>query len=175
MSFAPLLLGVGGALLNGIGKVVEGRANAKALEFQAGISEMNRRIAEAQAERSLERGAVEQQEVDFTNLAHMGQQRAIQGSSGVAINSGSAVKARANAAVLARLDALRVREGAAQEAYGHRVSALGFKMDTELKMKGAKQSRVAGWLGAAGSLITGAARVGGSMGGGGGSFSSLVA
>ena len=159
LAAAGVGLAIAGTILNVGGKIAGGIANKRAADYQAGIADLNRQIAEQNAKMALERGQVEQQEQDIQSLTMIGTQEAVQGASGIEVTSGSAVQARAVARRLARLDALRVRENSRLEARAYRTQAIGQQAQATLLRREGRQSLVAGFLGGFSSLISGASRV----------------
>lgn len=168
MAFAaPVLTGlaIAGTVVSAGGSILQGVAAKRAAEFRAGIAEMNRRVAEINAERSLQRGQIEAQEFDMESLAFLGTQLATQGASGVSVSSGSHASARKAARTLARIDARRIVENSRVEAFQHRVTGAGLEAEATLARREGRQSLLAGFINAGSSLITGASRVAGIRGG----------
>lgn len=152
LTVASTLVSAGGSILQGV------QAN-KMAKYQAKVAEMNKSIAEDNARRAIERSQVEQQESDMTALAFMGSQEAMQGASGLSLGGASQQLARKSSKELARLDALRIRQGGELEAYNYRTQGVNFGAEASMAKAGGKNSLVSGFIDAGSSLLTGAGRV----------------
>lgn len=134
--------------------------------YQAQIAEMNKRVAEENERRVQERAQVEQQDQDFEARAFIGAQEAAQSASGLALGGRSQIMTRRSAHELARRDALNIRQAGEIDAYNFRVDAANagaqaqlHRMQADSYRQQASQSQLAGWIGATGSLLSGAGRI----------------
>lgn len=160
MATLPVALAIASTALTAGGKVLEGVAAKRAADYQAVVAEKNAALAEYNAGRSLARGQVEAQEADFETAALLGQQRAGRGASGVSVNSRSQGAAETAARVIADIDRKRIREGSQLEAFNFRTTGQGLTEEAKMLRRSGRGALIAGILGGAGSLVTGAARVG---------------
>lgn len=156
----PIALAIGSTALTVGSKIAGGIADRRAAQYQAGIADRNAKLAEWNAQRSLQRGQVEGQEADFENIALIGQQRAGRGASGVSVGSRSQIAAETATKVLADLDRRRIREGAQLEAANFRTTGEGLTEEAKMLRRSGRGALVRGFLEGGASLITGAARVG---------------
>lgn len=90
------------------GSLVSGAASASSASYQARIAEMNSQIAAQNAERERERAALEAQKSDMEAKQLLGDQKALQGASGISMDSRSQMLTRKGSQRVARLDALNI-------------------------------------------------------------------
>lgn len=121
--------------------------------YQSAVARNNQVIAERAAVDAEQRGAEAEQQQRQRTQQVLGRQKAMMAANGLDISSGSAGDLLADTRRYGELDALTVRSNADREAYGYRAQAAQYGAD-------AKMARRAGYLNAAGSLLTGASLVG---------------
>lgn len=114
--------------MNGITQLGTSFAQSKALDAQ-GIAEearlnQNAAFAERQASDALSRGKKEVANLKRNTKGLIGAQRASYASQNVIVDSGSALDAQEDSAVLSELDALEIKGNAYREAYGYKVDAI---------------------------------------------------
>src|SRR5262249_15152910 len=85
--------------------------------------------------------------------------RAGQASSGLDVNSGSPLEVQSSAKELGELDALTVRNAAAQKAYGFQTQATGFEAQAGLDRSAASSALTGGFISGVGSILGGASSV----------------
>lgn len=146
-------IGVGASLFQGVQGYTAG-------QYRARVADMNRKIAEENANRSINRSQIEAQEQDVMTLAMLGEQTAAQASSGISLGSRSFGQVRQNARLLGRLDALNVRQAGEVEAYNYRTDAENFRAEAGAARMDATSSLIGGFLNAGSSLIGGAGKTG---------------
>lgn len=122
-------------------------------EFQAGVAEQNAQLAEGQSALALQRGAIAKGVERMKGSQAIGEARAQQGTSGIDLTSSSSLDVISDAAMLNELDAQTIGNNAAREAWGYQVQATNERAQ-------ARSTRTAGRLGAAATLIGGAAQAG---------------
>lgn len=150
MAFAA----VAGAVIGAASSIYSGMAAASQARYQASVAEMAARVNEQNAQRALQRGAIEAQDQDMQTLQRLGEQEAAQSASGISLKSGSAILTRKTARELGRRDALNVVQDSKIEAYNYRVEAAGERASAGAYRSSATNSLVGGFLGAAGSLVS---------------------
>ncbi len=143
----------------GIGELVEGFAGGRAADFQAQIARNNAEIARMNARSATEVGNVQAFNSMLKTRAQVGYTKAAQAAGGVDVNSGSALDVQASERMLGMMDALTIRSNAARAAYGYQAEA-GNRMAqaASYKQRG-KMSRIAGLMGASGTILEGASSV----------------
>lgn len=128
------------------------KANAAAIraasDFQRRQYEMNRQLAELQAEGAIARGTAEANQVQAAGRRVVGSQRAALAASGVEVDTGTALELQTQTTGLAAMDAEAVRTNAWREAWGYRVEALNAGTTGALAAS-------AGRVSAANTLLTG--------------------
>jgi hypothetical protein len=135
-----------GSLTSAAGSISAGMAQANAAKFDQQVDANNARQAEQAADAQ---AVVSQQTTD----QKLGQQKVAYGASGVDVNTGSPVDVMTSTAAQARLDALNLR-------YGGRMTARSDLESGQLAAYQGSEAETAGFLGAAGTLLTGAGTVG---------------
>lgn len=123
VSGALTAAGVSSTALSLTGTVVSTIGTLAGLSYQARVAK-NQAIANDQAaEDAIQRGQIEQQEQDFAAAEQLGQQTAQLATSGFDVTAGSLGQRRSYTRLLARRDALRIRNNAEREAVGFRNQA----------------------------------------------------
>ena len=143
------------------GAAYSGMSQAAAYNYQAGIAQMNAQIAKQNAAYETALGEVQAQQQGMKTRATISQTRAIQGASGLDVNTGSAASVRESEFQLGGYDQQVIRAGAARRAYGFEVEAVSDKAQANLDRMAADRSETAGMLKAFTSIL-----------GAGGSFAS---
>lgn len=168
---------VGGAV-GAVGAISSANANAasaeyaaKTSEYQAEVAKQNATIATANEKYTLAAGDLKEQQTAMEVRAVLGNEKAAQGSSGLDVNSGSAVDVRSSSAALGQMSVFNVRNNVAREAYGYRVQGYNYEtqagLDTAqagLDRMQASSAKRAGLFGAATSLIGGVSQAAGLFG-----------
>ena len=124
-------------------------ANAQGKAAKA-TAEFNAKMGEYNARDVINRAAVEQEKQRQKVLALRGSQRAVQGASGVDVDSGSFADIGEQTVVLGEEDTQQIRANAARAAWGYRAQQ-------QLDLYQGDVLRNTGRLNAAGTLLTGTA------------------
>jgi hypothetical protein len=153
-------MAVGGQLLggaiSGFGAMESGEAQNAAAQYQAQVAQINAGVAKQNASMEMAAGETAANNSQMKTRAAVGATKAGQGASGVDVNSGSFVQARAGEAELGMLDALTTRANAARGAYGYEVQATSDQAQAQLDIMQGQQAQEAGEISGIGSLISGA-------------------
>ena len=151
---APLM--IASSLVSAGSSVMKGNARAKALRAEAGTAEYNAKIADLGVKQI---GATRSMELE-TALAAIDTSRA---ERGLSLTSPTGM-ALADAVTREHLDAQR------SEELDKRLEAQGYRASARASLKGAKQAKIQGYVGALGSFMEagmrGASMMGGARGGG---------
>jgi hypothetical protein len=172
MCSLTMALTIGSTLLGAVGQVVaaEGQARqmeaqAKAADYNAQVVEMNATLSDRRAKDALERGAKEEQRKRLEVQRILGSQQAAMAANGVDITFGSPLDTLTDTAMLGEIDALTIRTNANRESYDRRVDAVNQRagatldrMEAQSAREGAGYTRTAGYLGAFGTVLTGAGK-----------------
>lgn len=162
MAFLPaiaMVASVVGTGLSAVGQIQAGQAQAASANYQAQVARVNQQIQEQNAAYERQKGDVEAQQQDMKNKAAMGALEAAQGASGFDMNTGSSLDTRESARKLGRLDTLTVRNNAERRAHEFDIAAMNQGAQANLYTAQGKTSQMAGYLGAATSLIGGVSSV----------------
>lgn len=135
--------------------------------YQAAVARNNQIIANRAADDATERGIEAERQQRMKTQQVLGRQKAAMAANGLDISSGSPVDILSDTARFGEYDALTIRSNAEREAYGYRTQAAQYGAE-------AKMAKRSGYLNAAGSLLTGASKVGSQFSGmsGGSAFGS---
>lgn len=158
---AVLVAGVAGTAVSAYGAYEQGQANAAAAKYQAQVAANNAAIAEQNAKMATQKGEIEAEQQGLKNRAEMGAITAEQSAGGVDVNTGSAANVKKGQDILGMTDVSQIRQNAAIENYGYRSQKMGYQAQSGLDTAEASNAATAGDIGAVGSLLGGASRVGG--------------
>lgn len=150
---------IGGSVLGAQGAEQKAKAQSQMYTYQAGIADLNRRIALGNRDYAIYSGGEEAKRFGMKSAQVAGSIKAKQGASGVDVGGGSSVAVQQSQKQVSDLDTATIRNNAARKAYGFQVEAESDKMQTEAYTSAASNSLEAGNIAAAGSLISGASSV----------------
>lgn len=153
-----LALTLGSTLLGAAGQMQQANAAASASNYNAKVAEMNATLSERRAKDALERGKVEEQRKRQEVQQILGKQQAAMAANGVDLTFGSPLDTIVDTSVMGELDALTIRSNAYREEYDHRVNAVNQRAGATLNRMEASSAKSGGWLGAAGTVLTGAGK-----------------
>lgn len=151
MAFAaPLLTTLGaGSLAGGLataGTIVGGASAFLQGQYQAGVLRNQATVARQNAQRAVFAGQITQQDQDQAAAQAIGQEVAAQGASGLSLSSGSFARRRESMKILARRDALRIRNDAD-------VKAQNFNAEAATNEAEARQSSLGSFLSLGGMAL----------------------
>lgn len=184
VAMAPLMIAstVMGAVGTGVqayGAIQQGQAASDAYAYKAQVAANNAAIAQQRARMDIQSGEIAAVNQGLKTRAKIASEKAQQGAAGIDVNSGSAVDVRAGTQELGMLDSLTIRSNAAKKAWADQVDASNSEAQAELDRAAGENAETAGYISAAGSLLSGVSTVGGayakwqtSYGGGAGSAAS---
>ena len=144
------------AVMGAVGSIQQGKAASSAASYQAQVAHNNAQIAQQNAEYASQAGETAAQAQGFKARQALGSIAASQSASGLSFDSPSLVDVREGAANVLRLDTQNVAQNAALRARAYQTQATGFEADAGLQDKKASDATTAGYMGAAGSLLSGA-------------------
>lgn len=150
-----LVLGIGSAVLGGMGQMQQANATAASARYNAQVAEMNAKLAERRAQDSIRRGMDEEQRQRIQTARLSGQQMVAIAANGIDADFGSPMDVLVDTQVLGELDALTIRTNAEREAYDHRMNAMNQQSQAGLLRAEASAARKGGMLAAAGTLLSG--------------------
>lgn len=116
MSFLPAIAPVIGMVAGAAGSIMQGMGAMQQGQYQAEIASRNAIVAKQNAAAALAAGNAKQQDQAMQQAAQMGKAKAVQGASGIDVNSGSAPLVLGGEAGLAGLDQSRIKQGSVNTA-----------------------------------------------------------
>jgi len=146
----------GSTLVSAIGGMRQGAAAAGAAKYQAQVARNNAQIAQQNAEYVSQAGETAAQAQDLKARSALGSIRAAQSASGLSVDSPSLQDAYEGSAQVYRLDTANIMQNAALRARGYAAQGTEYLAEADLQDRKASDSKSAGYLGAAGSLLSGA-------------------
>ena len=105
------------------GAAAKGSADKAMYGYQAGVAQLNKRIALQNADYTREAGGTVALQSGLRTGQQIGQQKVAQSASGIDVNTGSAAKVRADTLELGQQDQSTIRTNYAKKAYGYEVEA----------------------------------------------------
>ncbi len=150
---------IGGSILSAKGEKQKAAATSQMYTYQAGIADLNRRIALGNRDYAIYSGGEDAKRFGMKSAQAAGSIKAKQAASGVDVKAGSSLDVQAGQKQVSDLDTATIRNNAARKAYGYQLESETAKMQTEMYTAAASNSLEAGNIAAAGSLISGASNV----------------
>jgi len=144
-----------GTVTTAAGAMQQGKAQAAAAEYQAGIARNNQIIAQRAAEDARKRGELNADLQRQRGRLLRGQQRAALAGAGVLVDTGSAGRLIEDTAALSELDALTIQSNAEREALGFETQAMNFQGEADIARALGKQAKTQSLFKAGGTLLTG--------------------
>lgn len=141
MAEAMAVVGMGATIAGGItqaaGAKAAGQAALQQNNYQAGVAEINSKIAKQNADYARNQGEIQAQQYGIKSAQRMGAIHAGQSASGIDVNTGTAVDVRASQKLTSDMDLAQIRQNAAKTAYDFDAQAVGFDNQATLyKMAG---------------------------------------
>lgn len=159
LNSAQLSLGLQGlgALTSTVGSFYQAKSMKSSLNYQAGMSAINARLAETGAQSVLQQG--QQQVAGLTLSAGMlkSKQTAAQAANGIDLGTGSAAEVRASTDIMKEIDANTLTSNAVKNAWGYRT--YGVNAANEGLIQSATASGISPFSAAQSSLLSGAGQV----------------
>lgn len=156
-------IGIGSSIANtflGIGAARQSAgASASSNFYQAGVAQINARIAAQNADYASIKGEKDAMRYGMQARQRSGEIIAGQSASGLDIGSGSAVDVRKSQDTISQMDMAQIREDAAKVAFNYRQQASQFTNDAMMSMRAGRSSQAAGNINALSSLVGGAGSV----------------
>ena len=128
-------------------------ASIQSAKMQKKMSEINSLIAGKQSDYALEKGELQEQAFRYGTKQTIGKQRVAFAAQNVALDDGTALEMQGDAAKWGEIDALRIRNNAAMEAWGFRLQAGSQAIQGSLSM-------MSGYNQAGGAVMSGITQAG---------------
>ncbi len=159
LAIGSLASSVIGGGVSAFGAYSKGQSEGMSADYASAVARNNAITAENNAKYALAAGDVQSENQQMKTKAVLGTQKAAQAANGIDVNSGTAVDVRRSTAELGHLDALTILNNASNKAAGYRAQGANFTAEAELQSMKGDTSRMAGYIGAGSSLISGASGV----------------
>lgn len=150
---------VGGAVLGAIGSEYKGTAESNMYTYQAGVAQLNKKIALQNSDYALQSGEVEQQESGMRTRGQVGQTHVQQGASNLDVDGGSATDVITSERDIGKQNQDVIRSNAARRAYGFQVEGMQADAQSDIYNMAAKTAKTSGDIGAVSSILGGAGSV----------------
>ena len=144
-------------LVSAIGGISQGNAAARTGRYQAQVARNNAQIAQQNAEYASQAGETAAQAQDLKARSALGSIKAAQSASGISVDSPSLQDVYEGSAQVFRLDTANIVQNAALRARSYEAKGAEYLAEADLDERKASGAQSAGYLSAAGSLLSGAA------------------
>lgn len=161
LAIGSLVSGIAGAGVSAVGSYNSLETQSANAAYQAQVAQNSAKIAGQNANMDLQAGETAVVNRGLKTRAQVGATLAGQSGSGVDVNSGSFVKARAAESEIGALDALTIRSDTAKKVYADESQQSNFQASSGLLQSESEQADAAAPIAAAGSLLSSASSVGG--------------
>lgn len=136
-----------------------GKSSSKTYMYQAGVAEVNKKIALQNADFARETGEKEAQSFGTKVAYRRGDIKVNQAASGLNVNSGSNLEVQRSQELTDATDMATIRDSAARRAYGFETEAASQDAQSKAYKSAAKNAKTSGFIGAMTSLVGGATSV----------------
>jgi len=126
-----------GAVTSAMGASAQAKAQQDQLNYQSGVDANNALLAEWQARDAISRGQDSVFDSRLKAAQIGGSQRASFAARGIALDEGSPLSVLQDTQYIADLDANRIEDNAAREAWGYRTQGQGYTDSSNLKRSNA--------------------------------------
>lgn len=159
MSFAMVAVSsqVVGGVQSAVSSYYGAKAQARQLAFEADMADINARMAESAAERTLAAGRREVQRSKMQTAGLKSRQRVAMAANGVALDEGSAVNVLTTTDYIGEVDANTIEANAIAQAWGHKIDAVNTRSQARSARSAAAsispgQAALSSIIGSAGSV-----------------------
>ena len=148
-----------GAGTSAVGASMSASANAQSYQYQAQIAKVNSQLATQNAAWAFQTGENKASVSGAQTRQTIGQTKAAQGASNLAVNSGSNLAVQQSEDELGQRSQSTIRGNAAQQAYSYQTQAYADTLQGQLDTTAASNAQTAGSIGVATSLLSGTSSV----------------
>lgn len=143
----------GGGILSAFGQSEKGEADAKMYAYRAGVAKMNATINRQNSDYALEAGEANAKRSGLTTGFTIAKQKVSQAANGFDVNTGTNVAVRDTTQDLGLVDQNTIRTEFGRKALGFRNTAAAEDAEASANLMAGDNSRRAGKIAAAGTLI----------------------
>jgi hypothetical protein len=145
-----------GGIVSAVGSIFTGSAQQSAANYNAQIQLKNAQQAKINSQIAGQAGNAQVEAQELRNRAGMGSLKAMQGASGIDVNSESSTAVEQSQREIGQLDALTVRSNATREAYGYATQAQSYTEKAALEKAQGENAATASYINAGSSLLNSA-------------------
>lgn len=146
-----------GAASSAVGSFYSAKSMKSQLSFEAGMADINARIAEIGARQELLNGQKQVGSLTLQAGQLKSKQRTAMGANGIDMSEGNAVELRASTDLMKEIDVNTIEANAVRSAWGYRTQGANYQAEAATKRGTA--SGISPFGSAAGSLLSGAGQV----------------
>ena len=158
---AMIVLTVAASAVQGSGQIQAGNAANAQSKYEAKVADRNAKLSDAAGVDARKRGEREQLNRWRRASQQMGEQRAGFAAAGLDVNFGTPALVVEDTAMIAGEDSLMLAENTKREVQGFDIEGANFKDSGKAARMRGKAAKQAGYIGAAGTILSGAAQAAG--------------
>lgn len=141
------------------GMLYQSSAASNQMKYEAQVAEQNAQLEERGRRDAISRGETDQRN-HYRRLAQaMGEARVKNAAAGVDVGFGSAASLEEDIALIGYEDSAALSENTTKEVQGYDIRAANYRSEGAAKKVGAKTTKTAGYISAAGSLLSSASQI----------------
>lgn len=144
-----------GIALSALGTLATASAQSAAANAQAQQDQMNKVIAQNNANDARDQGVADAQDLQLRNKARLGTQQNILSERGISVSSGSPLDILGDTAAMGKLDELTAVNNAERKAVAYETQSIQYDYQSKVDKLQAKNAMTAGVLGALGGVASG--------------------
>lgn len=160
----PVTIGLGlavaGGAVKGIGSILGGEAQSDMYKYQASVAQVNKKIAEQNADYAIKSGEAGAQREGMKGSFEFGALKTGRAASGFDVNTGSNAKVLESKEAINTYNQSVIRSNAAKQAYGYKVDAMTAGSQAQLYKMAASNAETSGIIEGIGSFLGTAGSVG---------------
>lgn len=150
---------VAGGLTKAIGSFFGGEAQSDMYQYQASVAQVNKKIAEQNADYAVKAGESAAQREGMKGRFELGALKTGRAASGFQVGTGSNAKMVESKEAINVYNQSVIRSNAAKQAYGYKVDAMNAGAQAQVYQMAASNAETQGIIGGIGSLVSGAGSV----------------
>lgn len=143
----------GGGIMKAIGSFMGGEAQSDMYNYQASVAQVNKKIAEQNADYAIRTGEVTAQREGMKGRYEFGAMKTAKAASGFSVNSESNANLLDSKEAINSYNQSLIRSNAAKQAYGYKVEAMNASAQSQIYKMAASNAETQGIIGGIGSLV----------------------
>ena len=144
-----------GIALSALGTLATASAQSAAANAQAQQDQLNKVVAQNNANDARDQGVADAQDLQMRNKARLGTQQNILSERGISVSSGSPLDILGDTAAMGKLDELTAVNNAERKAVAYETQSIQYDYQSQVDKLQAKNAITAGVLGALGGVASG--------------------